>query len=39
MIEEKLKSVMLVASKVKLVEPGGIERSTGKTKHVQDLRK
>ena len=39
MIEEKLKSVMLVASKVKLVEPGGIERSVGKTKHVQDLRK
>lgn len=39
MIEEKLKSVMLVASKVKLVEPGGIERSIGKTKHVQDLRK
>ena len=38
-IEEKLKSVMLVASKVKLVEPGGIERSIGKTKHVQDLRK
>lgn len=39
MIEEKLKNVMLVASKVKLVEPGGIERSIGKTKHVQDLRK
>lgn len=38
-IEAKLKSVMLVASKVKLVEPGGIERSTGKTKHVEDLRK
>ncbi|MDO4589801.1 MAG: phenylacetate--CoA ligase [Slackia sp.] len=37
-IEEKLKSVLLVSSKVKLVEPGGIERSTGKTKHVQDLR-
>ena len=38
-IEKELKSVMLVASKVKLVEPGGIERSTGKTKHVEDLRK
>ncbi|MFR4805089.1 MAG: hypothetical protein ACLT98_18310 [Eggerthellaceae bacterium] len=25
--------------KAKLVEPGGIERSTGKTKHVEDLRK
>ena len=38
-IEKELKSVLLVASKVKLVEPGGIERSFGKTKHVQDLRK
>ncbi len=38
-IEAKLKSVMLVASKVRLVEPGGIERSAGKTKHVEDLRK
>ena len=38
-IEKELKSVMLVASKVKLVEPGGIERSIGKTKHVEDLRK
>ncbi len=24
---------------VKLVEPGGIERTTGKAKHVEDLRK
>lgn len=38
-VEEKLKSVLLVAAKVKLVEPGGIARSTGKTKHVEDLRK
>lgn len=38
-IEKELKNVLLVASKVKLVEPGGIERSFGKTKHVQDLRK
>lgn len=38
-IEKELKSVMLVASKVKLVEPGGIVRSIGKTKHVEDLRK
>lgn len=38
-IEKELKSVMLVASKVKLVEPGGIERSIGKTRHVEDLRK
>jgi phenylacetate-CoA ligase len=38
-IEHQLKSVMLVASKVKLVEPGGIARTTGKAKHVDDLRK
>lgn len=38
-IEKELRSVMLVASKVKLVEPGGIERSIGKTRHVEDLRK
>ena len=38
-IEDKLKGVLLVGVKAKLVEPGGIERSTGKTKHVGDLRK
>ncbi len=38
-IEHQLKSVMLVASKVKLVEPGGLERTTGKAKHVTDNRK
>ena len=38
-IEEKLKGVLLVGVHVKLVEPGGIERSLGKTKHVEDLRK
>ena len=38
-IEEKLKGVLLVGVRAKLVEPGGIERSTGKTKHVEDLRK
>lgn len=38
-IAEKLKSVLLVGVKVKLVEPGGIQRSLGKTKHVEDLRK
>lgn len=38
-IAEKLKSVLLVGVQVKLVEPGGIERVTGKTKHVEDLRK
>ena len=39
MVAEKLKGTLLVGVKVKLVEPGGIERSTGKTKHVKDLRK
>lgn len=39
MIEERLKSVLLVGVKVRLVEPGGIARTTGKTKHVEDLRK
>ncbi|RNL48321.1 phenylacetate--CoA ligase [Paraeggerthella hongkongensis] len=38
-IEEKLKGVLLVGVRVKLVEPGGIERSLGKTKHVEDRRK
>ena len=38
-IAEKLKGVLLVGVRVKLVEPGGIERSLGKTKHVEDLRK
>ena len=37
-IEEKLKGVLLVGVRVKLVEPGGIERTTGKAKHVEDLR-
>ena len=38
-IAEKLKGVLLVGVRVKLVEPGGIERTTGKAKHVEDLRK
>ena len=38
-IEEKLKGVLLVGVRVKLGEPGGIERTTGKAKHVEDLRK
>lgn len=37
-IAEKLKAVLLVGVNVKLVEPGGIERSIGKTKHVEDKR-
>ena len=39
MVADKLKGTLLVGVKVKLVEPGGIERSIGKTKHVRDLRK
>lgn len=39
MVENKLKGVLLVSADVKLVEPGGITRVTGKAKHVQDLRK
>ena len=31
--------VLLVGVRVKLVEPGGIERTAGKAKHVEDLRK
>ena len=38
-IEERLKGVLLVGVRVKLVEPGGIERTTGKAKHVEDLGK
>lgn len=37
-IAQKLKETMLVASEVQLIEPGGIERSLGKTKHVIDRR-
>lgn len=38
-IAQTLKESMLVSSEVQLVEPGGIERSMGKTKHVIDRRK
>ena len=37
-IAEKLKSTLLVAPTVRLVEPGGIERAVGKAKHVDDQR-
>ncbi len=37
-IAEKLKSVLLVGVNVKLVEPGGVARTMGKAKHVDDLR-
>ena len=38
-IKAKLDSTLLVGVNVKLVEPGGIERTAGKAKHVTDLRK
>ncbi len=37
-VAEKLRSTLLVSAEVKLVEPGGIERSFGKTQHVEDKR-
>ncbi len=37
-IAETLKGTLLVAPKVRLVEPGGIERAIGKAKHVDDRR-
>lgn len=39
LVAEKLKSVLLVGVRVQLIEPGGIERTTGKAKHVEDRRK
>lgn len=38
-VADKLKSVLLVGVRVQLIEPGGIERTTGKAKHVEDRRK
>lgn len=38
-VRDKLRSVLLVTPVVKLVEPGGIARTVGKAKHVDDLRK
>lgn len=37
-VAEKLKSVLLVGVNVRLVEPGGIQRTMGKAKHVSDMR-
>lgn len=37
-VAERLRNNLLVSCEVKLVEPGAIERSIGKTKHVEDLR-
>lgn len=37
-IAEKVKGVLLVGVDVQLVEPGGIERTIGKAKHVDDRR-
>ena len=38
-VADKLKGTLLVGVRVQLVEPGGIERTTGKAKHVEDRRK
>lgn len=38
-IEERLKQVLLVSVVVKLIEPGGLKRTSGKTKYVNDKRK
>lgn len=38
-IVNELKGTLLVKPEVKLVEPGGIERTMGKAKHVIDHRK
>ena len=38
-VRDKLRSVLLVTPVVKLVEPGGLTRTMGKAKHVDDLRK
>lgn len=37
-VKAKLDGTLLVGVNVKLVEPGGIERTAGKAKHVLDLR-
>ena len=34
----KLRNVLLVTPVVRLVEPGGLERTAGKAKHVEDRR-
>lgn len=38
LVAMKLHETLQVSAVVKLVEPGSIERTTGKAKHVQDLR-
>ena len=38
-LADKLKSVLSISADVKLMEPGSIERSQGKGKHVIDKRK
>ena len=38
-LADKLKSVLSISADVKLMEPGSIERSQGKSKHVIDNRK
>jgi phenylacetate-CoA ligase len=38
-LSDKLKSVLSISADVRLMEPGSIERSQGKSKHVIDNRK
>ena len=38
-LADKLKSVLSISADVRLMEPGSIERSQGKGKHVIDNRK
>ncbi|MCL1879726.1 MAG: phenylacetate--CoA ligase [Actinomycetia bacterium] len=38
-VADKLKGVLQVSVEVKLVEPGSIERTMGKTQHLEDKRK
>ena len=38
-VADTLTNTLLVRPRVKLVQPGTIARSEGKTKHVEDLRR
>jgi phenylacetate-CoA ligase len=39
MVEENLRSVLMIRVRVELLAPGSIERTEGKAKRVIDLRK
>jgi phenylacetate-CoA ligase len=38
-LSDKIKSVLSIAADIRLMEPGSIERTQGKGKHVVDKRK